>query len=64
AEDEDPQWCQEALQADRQRQAAPPAGQPPPLPRAQVLAADPSPCRRQDRLQGRRQGHPEDARHL
>ena len=42
----------------------PPAGQPPPLPRAQVLQADPSPRRRQDRLQGRRQGHPEDARHL
>ncbi|CAA9275123.1 MAG: LSU ribosomal protein L35p, partial [uncultured Arthrobacter sp.] len=64
AEDEDPQWRQEALQADRQRQAEAPAGQPPPLPRAQVLDGDPSSCRRQDCLQGRHQGHQEDARRL
>ena len=45
AEDEDPQWRQEALQADRYRQAQAPAGQPPPLPGAQVLPPDP-PSRR------------------
>ncbi|CAA9249434.1 MAG: LSU ribosomal protein L35p, partial [uncultured Arthrobacter sp.] len=63
-EDEDPQWRQEALQADRQRQAEAPAGQPPPLPRAQVLDADPPSGQRQDRLEGRHQGHQEDAGRL